>query len=116
MRKFLDLLYRGSCPTDLTSRFPKKIGHETFNVLVSAGILQRGDPAEWYPCPGGGDDCPRRVVENPGDADHPFVAVPGGDEICCRAVPLSAKDIEQHITSIPNLLRALRLRCMLYWE
>lgn len=108
MRRFLELLHRGACPTELTSRFPDLIGREAFDALVAAGILQRGDPADWYPCPGGGDACPRRVVDNPGDPERPFVAIPGGDGVCCQAVPLRAEQLEQHTTSTPDLVRALR--------
>lgn len=107
MRRFLELLHRGACPAGLTSHFPARIGRVTFDALVAAGILPRGDPAEWYPCPGGGEECPRRIVENPGDDEHPFVAVPGAG-VCCKAVPLREEDLAQHTTSIPNLVRALR--------
>lgn len=107
MRSFLEMLHRGAWPSDLTSRWRSKLGAETFDALVATGILQPSDPATWYPCPGGGDACPRLVVENPGDAEHPFVAVPE-DGGCCAAVPLREEDLAQHAVSAPHFVRALR--------
>jgi len=107
MRDFLDLLQQGARPKDLTSKFPAAIGPATFEALVATGILEEGDIADWYPCPGGGDECPRRVVPNPGDAEHPFVAVPGSG-VCCKAVPLREEDLATHTTSIPAFVRVLR--------
>lgn len=104
MRRFLRALQGGVLPEGIIGEFVKQIGEPAFAALVAEGVLVRGDRASTYPCPGGGSDCPRDVVENPGDPEFPFVAVPPGPEICCPSVRLTAADLETKRASRPALV------------
>ena len=107
MRRFLRALQGGELPSDLHSELRQRIGEPAFEALIAEGVLVRGDRATTYPCPGGGSECPRDVVENPGDPDFPFVAVPPGPELCCPSVRLTEADLETKRTSRPDLIKLI---------
>ncbi len=94
-------------PVYLSSKLRQRLGDELFGALVAERVLQPADPASWYPCPGGGHDCPREVITDVGDAEYPHVAVPSSTA-CCLPVRLTDADIEQHSTSVPDFVRVLR--------
>ena len=75
--------------------------------LIGAGILSRGPLATRYPCPRGGSNCPREVIENLGDDKFPFVAIPPGSEICCSSVRLTAEELVTWQTSRRALVSKL---------
>jgi hypothetical protein len=109
MRAFLRLLQRDREPVLHTAMFAEQIGGETFDALKCAGVLVRADPADWYPCGGpDGDGCPRRVVENPGNPEHPYIAICGREPPGCLDVPLTEADLEQTAVSVAGLVRWLR--------
>lgn len=57
-----------------------------------------------YPCPGGGEECPRKVVEHgPGD----IVAVCGNSPRLCDTIPLTAEDLLIYEVDFPSLAEAL---------
>jgi hypothetical protein len=109
MRAFLQLLQRDREPVLHTAMFAELIGGEIFAVLIHAGVLVRSDPADSYPCGGpDGDGCPRRVVENPGNPEHPYIAVCGREPPGCLDVLLTEADLEQTAVSVAGLVRWLR--------
>lgn len=109
MRAFLRLLQQDREPVLHTAMFAEQIGGETFDALKRSGVLVRADPADWYPCGGpDGDGCPRRVVENPGNPEHPYIAVCGREPPGCLDVPLTEANLEQTAVSVAGLARWLR--------
>ena len=110
MRAFLDMLQRSPAPALHLPHFRERIGDHAFDALLAAGVLERRGVAEWYPCGGPeGEGCPRRVVENPGDDEHPFAAVCGRCPPACETVLLTEEEVEIVAVSEAGLIRALRL-------
>jgi hypothetical protein len=107
VRRFLQALQGGVLPDGIISELVTRIGKPAFGALIAEGVLVRGDRATTYPCPGGGSECPRDVVENPGDPEFPFVAVPPGPEICCPSVRLTEADLETKRTSRSALVKLI---------
>ncbi len=105
MRWFLGLLSNGGLPTALTKQFFELVGEKYFSALEKHGIIQTGEPARWYPGPAEDPTTLRRIVENPGDPEYPFVAIPDGDELN-ESVRLRRDEIALTTTSLLHLLRA----------
>lgn len=93
MRALLRSLQGGATTGGLRSSLDAELGREVVDALIGAKLLVRGARATRFPCPRGGSRCPREVVPNVGDPAHPFVAVPGGDELCCEPVPIAEADL-----------------------
>ena len=109
MRALMRLIQRGPDLTMHARQLSKEIGDGTFDVLMKNGVLERDDPADWYPCPGPeGDGCPMRVIENPGHPTHSHIAVCGCSPSQCQDVHLNEEDLEQVTISFAGYVRTLR--------
>jgi hypothetical protein len=93
MRALLRLLQGAAIPGGERKSLDAELGRETVDALIASKLLVRGARATRYPCPRGGSHCPREVVPNVGDPEHPFVAVPPSGELCCDPLPLTEADL-----------------------
>lgn len=107
MHAFLRALQGAQRPGGTRMELDARFGADVVDALIATGLLTPGNRATHYPCPGGGDSCPRDVIENIGDPRFPFVAVPPGPEVCCDSVPLTANDVATWITSRRQLAAIL---------
>lgn len=106
---FFHLLDQAKEPTFHRRDWIARVGEPITGALLRAGVLVARAQAEWYPCGGPwGDGCPRRVVENHGCREHPFVAVCGRDDGSCLEVLLRPGDREVLAASVDGLTRQLR--------
>ncbi len=108
MRKFLQLVQESQRPALHAPHFAERVGEDVLGALLAAGVLEPIEPT-WFPCGGPmGPGCPRRVVANPGDANHPHVAVCGQDFPACETVSLTASDVRRYTTTRSRFARVLR--------
>ena len=107
MDAFLRALQGAQLPAGTRLELDARFGAEVTSDLIAAGLLVPGERATRYPCPRGGSSCPRDVIENVGDPDFPFVAVPPGPEHCCDAVRLTAAEVATWTTSRQRLFALL---------
>lgn len=106
---FFSLLDQAKAPTFHRRDWIARLGEPATKALVRTGVLVARAQAHWYPCGGPwGDGCPRRVVENHGSREHPFVAVCGRDDGSCLEVLLRADEREVLAASVDGLTRQLR--------
>jgi hypothetical protein len=109
MKAFFRLIQRSFDLRRHATLLSREIGAETFDVLIRSGVLEHDDPADWYPCPGlEGDNCPMRVVPNPGHPTHAYIAVCGNSPPRCQDVYLNEEDLVQVRLSQPGTIRMLR--------
>lgn len=106
---FFALLDQAKAPTLHRRDWVERVGEPATKLLLRAGVLVPRPPTDWYPCGGPWSaECPRRVVENHGCREHPFVAVCGRDDGSCLEVLLRAEDREVLAASVDGLTRQLR--------
>lgn len=107
MDAFLGALQGGQLPTGTRTELDARFGAQIVTDLIATDILVPGPRAAQYSCPRVGEACPRDIIDNVGDPDFPFVAVPSGVEHCCDAVLLTAADVATWTTSRPRLVALL---------
>ena len=95
-------------PTLLASDFRRIAGSEAVDALLNETVLARHTRADWYPCDGSYEGCPRRIVPNSGDAEHPLVAVCGHAFPMCHDIVLRADELEEYTASQDTFLRVVQ--------
>ena len=91
----------------LASEFRRIVSPEAVDALLRETIVARHERADWYPCEGSYEGCPRRIVPSD-DPEHPFVAVCGHAFPMCHDIALKAEQVEEYTASQEGFLRVLQ--------
>jgi hypothetical protein len=84
------------------------VGGEAVEALLTETVLARHERADWYPCEGSYEGCPRRIVPNNGDTKHPLIAMCGHAFPMCHDIALRAEELEAYTASQETFLRVLQ--------
>lgn len=108
MRRFLELIEQRGDVTLPARTFAARVGDTALAALAAERVIMHANRATSWPCDEIEDGCPRRIVENVGDAARPFVAVCGQRERVCEPVLLTEEECAQRAMSVAAFAQALR--------